>query len=61
LDTVRTTKLASHHRFQGVWSKENADTMLSAALAVQVDAALWNRHWDVGRSNARPYIFTPTT
>jgi dihydroorotate dehydrogenase (NAD+) catalytic subunit len=26
----------------GVWSKENADTMLSAgALAVQVDAALW--------------------
>jgi dihydroorotate dehydrogenase (NAD+) catalytic subunit len=27
----------------GVWSKENADAMLSAgALAVQVDAALWN-------------------
>jgi len=27
----------------GVWSKENADTMLSVgALAVQVDAALWN-------------------
>ncbi len=27
----------------GVWTKENADTMLSAgALAVQVDAALWN-------------------
>ena len=27
----------------GVWSKENADTMLSAgALGVQVDAALWN-------------------
>src|SRR6478672_11384945 len=27
----------------GVWTKENADTMLSVgALAVQVDAALWN-------------------
>jgi dihydroorotate dehydrogenase len=27
----------------GVWSKENADTMLSVgALAVQVDAVLWN-------------------
>jgi len=27
----------------GVWSKENADAMLSAgALAVQVDAALWS-------------------
>jgi len=27
----------------GVWSKENADTMLAVgALAVQVDAALWN-------------------
>jgi dihydroorotate dehydrogenase (NAD+) catalytic subunit len=27
----------------GVWTKENADTMLAAgALAVQVDAALWN-------------------
>jgi len=27
----------------GVWSKENADTMLSVgALAVQMDAALWN-------------------
>jgi len=27
----------------GVWSKQNADTMLSVgALAVQVDAALWN-------------------
>ncbi len=27
----------------GIWSKENADTMLSVgALAVQVDAALWN-------------------
>ena len=27
----------------GIWSKENADAMLSAgALAVQVDAALWN-------------------
>jgi hypothetical protein len=27
----------------GVWSKENADAMLSVgALAVQVDAALWN-------------------
>jgi dihydroorotate dehydrogenase (NAD+) catalytic subunit len=27
----------------GVWSKENADAMLAAgALAVQVDAALWN-------------------
>ena len=27
----------------GVWSKENVDTMLSVgALAVQVDAALWN-------------------
>jgi len=26
-----------------VWSKENAEAMLSAgALAVQVDAALWN-------------------
>ena len=27
----------------GVWTKENADAMLSVgALAVQVDAALWN-------------------
>jgi len=27
----------------GVWNKENADAMLAAgALAVQVDAALWN-------------------
>ena len=27
----------------GVWSRENADAMLSAgAMAVQVDAALWN-------------------
>jgi dihydroorotate dehydrogenase len=27
----------------GVWSKENAEAMISAgALAVQVDAALWN-------------------
>jgi hypothetical protein len=27
----------------GVWTKENADAMLSAgALAVQMDAALWN-------------------
>jgi dihydroorotate dehydrogenase len=27
----------------GVWSKENAEAMLSAgAFAVQVDAALWN-------------------
>jgi dihydroorotate dehydrogenase len=27
----------------GVWSKENADAMLSiGVLAVQVDAALWN-------------------
>jgi dihydroorotate dehydrogenase len=30
----------------GVWSKENADAMLSAgALAVQVDAALWGFNW----------------
>ena len=30
----------------GVWSKENAETMLSAgALAVQVDAALWGFTW----------------
>jgi dihydroorotate dehydrogenase (NAD+) catalytic subunit len=30
----------------GVWTKENADAMLSAgALAVQVDAALWGNHW----------------
>jgi dihydroorotate dehydrogenase len=27
----------------GVWTKENADAMLSVgAMAVQVDAALWN-------------------
>jgi dihydroorotate dehydrogenase (NAD+) catalytic subunit len=30
----------------GVWTKENADAMLSAgALAVQVDAALWGTSW----------------
>ncbi|RPJ22671.1 MAG: hypothetical protein EHM33_22915 [Chloroflexi bacterium] len=30
----------------GVWSKENAEAMLSAgALAVQVDAALWGFNW----------------
>lgn len=30
----------------GVWTKENADAMLSVgALAVQVDAALWGNHW----------------
>jgi dihydroorotate dehydrogenase (NAD+) catalytic subunit len=30
----------------GVWSKENADAMLSVgALAVQVDAALWGFNW----------------
>jgi dihydroorotate dehydrogenase (NAD+) catalytic subunit len=30
----------------GLWSKENADAMLSAgALAVQVDAALWGFNW----------------
>lgn len=30
----------------GVWSKENADVMVSAgALAVQVDAALWGFNW----------------
>lgn len=30
----------------GVWTKENADGMLSAgALAVQVDAALWGANW----------------
>jgi dihydroorotate dehydrogenase (NAD+) catalytic subunit len=30
----------------GVWTKENAETMLSAgALAVQVDAALWGFNW----------------
>jgi dihydroorotate dehydrogenase (NAD+) catalytic subunit len=30
----------------GVWSKENADAMLSAgALAVQLDAALWGFNW----------------
>ncbi|HSO12723.1 MAG TPA: hypothetical protein VLT51_10135 [Anaerolineales bacterium] len=32
----------------GIWSKENADAMLSVgALAVQVDAALWNPAWKV--------------
>ncbi len=30
----------------GVWTKENADAMLSVgALAVQVDAVLWGLHW----------------
>lgn len=30
----------------GVWSKENADAMLSAgALAIQVDVALWGFNW----------------
>jgi dihydroorotate dehydrogenase (NAD+) catalytic subunit len=30
----------------GVWTKENAEAMLSAgALAVQVDAALWGVNW----------------
>jgi dihydroorotate dehydrogenase len=30
----------------GVWTKENADAMLSVgALAVQVDAVLWGRNW----------------
>jgi len=30
----------------GVWSKENADTMISVgALAVQVDATLWAFNW----------------
>ena len=30
----------------GVWSKENAEAMVSAgALAVQVDAALWGFNW----------------
>ena len=30
----------------GVWTKENAEAMLSAgALAVQVDAVLWGRNW----------------
>lgn len=30
----------------GVWTKENADAMLSAgALAVQVDAVLWGNNW----------------
>lgn len=30
----------------GVWTKQNADAMLSAgALAVQVDAALWSVNW----------------
>jgi dihydroorotate dehydrogenase (NAD+) catalytic subunit len=30
----------------GVWTKENADAMLSVgALAVQVDAVLWGNHW----------------
>lgn len=30
----------------GVWTKENADTLLSAgALAVQVDAVLWGINW----------------
>jgi dihydroorotate dehydrogenase (NAD+) catalytic subunit len=45
LDTVRNaTKLGIPIIGSGgVWSKENADAMLSVgALAVQVDAALWN-------------------
>jgi dihydroorotate dehydrogenase len=30
----------------GIWTRENADAMLSAgALAVQVDAALWGFNW----------------
>jgi dihydroorotate dehydrogenase len=30
----------------GVWTKENADAMLSVgALAVQVDAVLWGKNW----------------
>jgi dihydroorotate dehydrogenase len=30
----------------GVWTKDNADAMLSVgALAVQVDAALWGDSW----------------
>jgi dihydroorotate dehydrogenase (NAD+) catalytic subunit len=30
----------------GIWTKENADAMLSVgALAVQVDAALWSANW----------------
>ena len=30
----------------GVWTKENAEAMLSVgALAVQVDAVLWGNHW----------------
>lgn len=30
----------------GVWTKENADAMLSVgAMAVQVDAALWGKNW----------------
>ena len=30
----------------GVWTKENAEAMLSAgALAVQVDAVLWGANW----------------
>jgi dihydroorotate dehydrogenase (NAD+) catalytic subunit len=37
----------------GVWSKENAEAMLSAgALAVQVDAALWGFHWQAQSSIA---------
>ena len=36
----------------GVWTKENADAMLSAgALAVQVDAALWNPAWTFKSAN----------
>ena len=36
----------------GIWSKENADAMVSAgALAVQVDATLWGFHWQGHSSN----------
>ena len=37
----------------GVWSKENADAMLSVgALAIQVDAALWNPSFNFGAPTA---------